>query len=52
MFKKRIFTAAAALVVVMGMLAGCAGGGQKDAENSGSTDTSSGKKTRWSFPYG
>ncbi|MEK5645594.1 sugar ABC transporter substrate-binding protein [Paenibacillus rhizosphaerae] len=46
MFKKRIFTAAAALVVVMGMLAGCAGGGQKDAENSGSTDTSSGKKDK------
>ncbi|MEC0368979.1 ABC transporter substrate-binding protein [Paenibacillus chibensis] len=46
MLKKRVFSAAAALVLVMSMLAGCSGGSQKDAESSGGGDASSGKKDK------
>lgn len=46
MLKKRVFSAATALVLVMSMLAGCSGGSQKDAESSGGGDASSGKKDK------
>lgn len=46
MLKKRVFSVATALVLVMSMLAGCSGGSQKDAESSGGGDASSGKKDK------
>ncbi|MWV43885.1 extracellular solute-binding protein [Paenibacillus sp. HJL G12] len=46
MFKKRVFSATTALVLLMSLLAGCSGGSQKDADVSSGGDTASGKKDK------